>query len=99
LQCDRARKELGYEPVDFDKLEVAKWYKERGYGPQPVSPEVVAIRAVRFIRVLLALVFVAVLLLAWRNNSRQSTDLVSQLVAQAGLGISVTGGHKAAAEL
>jgi hypothetical protein len=80
-------------------VEVAKWYKQRGYGPQPVSPEVVAQRTIRLIRVLLALVFVAVLLAAWRNNAQQSSDLVSQLVAQAGLGISVTGGPKGTAEL
>jgi hypothetical protein len=69
MQMDRARTELGYEPVQYSKQEVVEWYKARGYGALPQDPVLVARRRARSIRVAMALALVAWIILAWRSAS------------------------------
>ncbi len=64
-QCDLARKDLGYQPHKHTVEHTIRWYKARGFGPIPLSPELRALRLVRRIRVVLALGLVALIWGAW----------------------------------
>jgi len=33
MQIDKARRDLGYAPQQFDLKEIGQWYKENGHGP------------------------------------------------------------------
>jgi len=83
-KIDKARHDLGYNPVIYSKQEVVDWYKARGYGYQPVTPAAKAARAARILRVCVALVLMVVVLMSWRNTaSGREPALAAKLAMQA----------------
>lgn len=65
FKMDKARKQLGYEPVYNEEMveKAAAWYKQRGYGPSNDHYAVMAFRLIKFLLAIALSVAVLVFLL------------------------------------